>query len=365
MRVARCHLHRWPRCWARRRSSFGSTTRTSARVLWSATSGGWVRGHTQTAQYPVFVPYLAPPGCHARRITGAESCSHRVRTCVSPHHSHAGFTNVYNRNEDFYAVVERGGVPEHDVLVTNPPYSADHMQRCLRFCMANGAPRSPKRSARLRGRPCCGVGCDCTLWELRRVKSRREAVAAAAAQLRVPEEGLPVHPRRSARLTRRSAPSAPSTERARDRPPFSQNRHSACGHRRTLCHSTSALRSATSTTPRAVRTPRRRRVRSIRSGIASWSRSARRRKSSRRGLRRASQPQHTALHACEQLRSQWLTRFSVLCGFRRCVFFRQNKYAKVSGCRMALTPADLPEDVVPVRCGKYPSLRAWRGRISD
>lgn len=47
---------------------------------------------------------------------------------------------MYNRNEDFYKVVERGMVPEHDVLVTNPPYSADHMQRCLRFCAANGRP---------------------------------------------------------------------------------------------------------------------------------------------------------------------------------------------------------------------------------
>ena len=24
--------------------------------------------------------------------------------------------------------------------MTNPPYSADHMQRCLRFCAANGRP---------------------------------------------------------------------------------------------------------------------------------------------------------------------------------------------------------------------------------
>lgn len=30
----------------------------------------------------------------------------------------------------------------------------------------------------------------------------------------------------------------------------------------------------------------------------------------------------------------------------------QNKYAKVSGCRLARTPEDLPEDVVPVRCGR-------------
>ena len=48
-----------------------------------------------------------------------------------------GFPNVINRNEDFYAVVAEGRVPEHDVLVTNPPYSADHVERCLTFAARN------------------------------------------------------------------------------------------------------------------------------------------------------------------------------------------------------------------------------------
>eukprot|EP00041_Stephanoeca_diplocostata_P027941 m.779964 g.779964 ORF g.779964 m.779964 type:complete len:223 (+) comp23280_c1_seq2:393-1061(+) len=45
-----------------------------------------------------------------------------------------GFKNVINRCEDFYANIEHGTVPDHDVLVTNPPYSADHMERILKFC---------------------------------------------------------------------------------------------------------------------------------------------------------------------------------------------------------------------------------------
>ena len=52
-----------------------------------------------------------------------------------------GFPNVINRNEDFYAVVAEGRVPEHDVLVTNPPYSADHVERCLTFAARNLAER--------------------------------------------------------------------------------------------------------------------------------------------------------------------------------------------------------------------------------
>jgi hypothetical protein len=77
-----------------------------------------------------------------------------------------GFTHVINRNEDFYLAIEEGAlslslslgwgilnplrtmpvltgwphagtVPEHDVVVTNPPYSEDHVARALTFCAAN------------------------------------------------------------------------------------------------------------------------------------------------------------------------------------------------------------------------------------
>ena len=48
-----------------------------------------------------------------------------------------GFPNVVNENKDFYSVLERGEVPAHDVLVTNPPYSADHVERCITFAARN------------------------------------------------------------------------------------------------------------------------------------------------------------------------------------------------------------------------------------
>ena len=51
-----------------------------------------------------------------------------------------GFPRVHNANEDFYAVLEAGAVPAHDVVVTNPPYSGSHPQRLLDFLRRNGKP---------------------------------------------------------------------------------------------------------------------------------------------------------------------------------------------------------------------------------
>jgi hypothetical protein len=49
-----------------------------------------------------------------------------------------GFPNVYNRKEDCYQVwadsqqsKSKSDYPSHDVLVTNPPYSADHIEKLM------------------------------------------------------------------------------------------------------------------------------------------------------------------------------------------------------------------------------------------
>mmetsp|Transcript_25224 Transcript_25224/g.40795 ORF Transcript_25224/g.40795 Transcript_25224/m.40795 type:complete len:297 (+) Transcript_25224:312-1202(+) len=44
-----------------------------------------------------------------------------------------GFRNVYNKCEDFYEMIRKGTTPEFDILVTNPPYSGDHVQKLLEF----------------------------------------------------------------------------------------------------------------------------------------------------------------------------------------------------------------------------------------
>ena len=51
-----------------------------------------------------------------------------------------GFTNVYNQLEDFYAVQAAGKIPEYDVLLTNPPYSQDHMDKLVDFCVKSKKP---------------------------------------------------------------------------------------------------------------------------------------------------------------------------------------------------------------------------------
>ena len=42
-----------------------------------------------------------------------------------------GFGQVINRNRDFYEDLRTGNLPSHDALVTNPPYSADHVERLV------------------------------------------------------------------------------------------------------------------------------------------------------------------------------------------------------------------------------------------
>mmetsp|Transcript_30471 Transcript_30471/g.67026 ORF Transcript_30471/g.67026 Transcript_30471/m.67026 type:complete len:389 (+) Transcript_30471:88-1254(+) len=59
---------------------------------------------------------------------------------VIQHLAKLGFTSVYNKCEDFYLVQQEGRIPEHDVVVTNPPYSGDHVERLLRWCRLNGRP---------------------------------------------------------------------------------------------------------------------------------------------------------------------------------------------------------------------------------
>ena len=50
------------------------------------------------------------------------------------HLSALGFTHVYNECEDFYKVIKDNTTPPHDVILTNPPYSKDHVQKLLAFC---------------------------------------------------------------------------------------------------------------------------------------------------------------------------------------------------------------------------------------
>jgi hypothetical protein len=46
-----------------------------------------------------------------------------------------GFRRVVHENRDFYSDVREKSVPQHDILLTNPPYSGDHKARVLEFLL--------------------------------------------------------------------------------------------------------------------------------------------------------------------------------------------------------------------------------------
>ena len=54
---------------------------------------------------------------------------------VKVHLRKLGFANVVNENEDFYALTE---YPPFDVLLTSPPYSKNHIQKCMEFAVSCG-----------------------------------------------------------------------------------------------------------------------------------------------------------------------------------------------------------------------------------
>jgi len=56
------------------------------------------------------------------------------------HLQNLGYDRIYNKNEDFYAVIEEGRVPDYDILVTSPPYSRNHMQKLAAFCASSQKP---------------------------------------------------------------------------------------------------------------------------------------------------------------------------------------------------------------------------------
>lgn len=51
-----------------------------------------------------------------------------------------GFPKVLHECRDFYDDVKRGFVPNYDILVTNPPYSADHIPRLLDILVTRKQP---------------------------------------------------------------------------------------------------------------------------------------------------------------------------------------------------------------------------------
>ena len=90
--------------------------------------------HVLRALAPCCLPPGAPPS--QLRLWDPYYCQGTVKV----HYARHGFPLCHNKREDFYAVARRGSLPPHDVLATNPPFSADHIERALGFCAGNGVP---------------------------------------------------------------------------------------------------------------------------------------------------------------------------------------------------------------------------------
>jgi hypothetical protein len=52
-----------------------------------------------------------------------------------------GFLNVVHENVNFYELIRERKILKYDILVTNPPYSDDHIDRLLDFVITNEVPR--------------------------------------------------------------------------------------------------------------------------------------------------------------------------------------------------------------------------------
>ena len=52
---------------------------------------------------------------------------------IKKHFARLGYHNVYNVKEDFYERIKNNSTPPFDVLITNPPYSSDHVDKLIKF----------------------------------------------------------------------------------------------------------------------------------------------------------------------------------------------------------------------------------------
>lgn len=59
---------------------------------------------------------------------------------VKEHLHQLGFINVRNENRDFYQQIQDHDLPSYDLLLTNPPYSDNHVDTLMQFCKSQSQP---------------------------------------------------------------------------------------------------------------------------------------------------------------------------------------------------------------------------------
>ena len=62
---------------------------------------------------------------------------------VVNHLSSLGYTNVYNKKEDCYAIWKAQKEPDFDVFITNPPYSSDHIDKLMKYITSTSFGSTP------------------------------------------------------------------------------------------------------------------------------------------------------------------------------------------------------------------------------
>jgi hypothetical protein len=71
------------------------------------------------------------PDRRRHRIYDPYYCNGRTQRLLR---DELGFPQVIHARRDFYEDISKDKVPPHDTLVSNPPYSDNHKERCLDFC---------------------------------------------------------------------------------------------------------------------------------------------------------------------------------------------------------------------------------------
>lgn len=82
--------------------------------------------------YKDIVPFLND--CNERKSSNGEMFIYDPYFCngaVIDNFKSLGFSRVYNRKEDCYKLWGTSSYPSHDLLVTNPPYSGDNIEKLI------------------------------------------------------------------------------------------------------------------------------------------------------------------------------------------------------------------------------------------
>ena len=80
-----------------------------------------IEGQKNNSEFTIYDPYF----CTGRAATLLKQTFMECNTTV----------NIQHKKRDFYKDIRKKKVPQHDILVTNPPYSGNHKERCLEFAV--------------------------------------------------------------------------------------------------------------------------------------------------------------------------------------------------------------------------------------